>query len=153
MFEVTRSERNFKIGKFFHELLTSDMMWNSQNSRVCKQVKEFFVGPCNSFSHPKHFLWTSFYNMGGSKRGGELFHFFSKTKGDSDSLLFVEENPLVSKSLSKKNLLKLLYFLRSPFFLGSSTPSEEFHYFFDHIKTEMIENLFHEGHEQKTFFA
>ena len=118
MFEVTRSERNFKIGKFFHELLTSDMMWNSQNSRVCKQVKEFFVGPCNSFSHPKHFLWTSFYNMGGSKRGGELFHFFSKTKGDSDSLLFAEENPLVGKSHSKKNLLKLLYFLRSPLFFG-----------------------------------
>ena len=35
----------------------------------------------------------------------------------------------------------------------SSTPSKEFHYFYDHIQTEMIENLFHEGHEEKTFFA
>ena len=38
-------------------------------------------------------------------------------------------------------------------FFGSSTPSAEIHYFFDHINSEMIENLFHEGHEKKTFFA
>ena len=68
-------------------------------------------------------------------------------------LLFAEENPLVGKSHSKRKFAETTLLFEIPTFFWSSTPSEEFHYFYDHIQTEMIENLFHEGHEEKTFFA
>ena len=60
---------------------------------------------------------------------------------------------MVGQSHSKRNFSETIFLFKiSPFF-GSTTPSEKIHYFFDHIQTEMIENLFHEGHEEKTFFA
>ena len=67
----------------------------------------------------------------------------------------MEENPLVGQSHSKRNfaVLETIFLFEISTFFGSATPSEKIHYFFDHIQTEMIENLFHEGHEQKTFFA
>ena len=65
----------------------------------------------------------------------------------------MEENPLVDQSHSKRNFAETILLFEISTFFGSSTPSKEFHYFYDHIQTEMIENLFHEGHEEKTFFA
>ena len=82
-----------------------------------------------------------------------LLCFFSKTKSDSDSFLFAEENPLVGQSHSKRNFAETIFLFEISTFFGSTTPSRAIHYFFDHIQTEMIENLFHEGHEQKTFSA
>ena len=81
------------------------------------------------------------------------FCLFSKTRSDSDSLLFAEENPLVGQSHSKRNFAETIFLFEISTFFGSTTPSRAIHYFVDHIQTEMIENLFHEGHEQKTFFA
>ena len=85
--------------------------------------------------------------------GRWTFAFFSKTKSDSDSLLFAEENPLVGQSHSKRNFAETIFLFEISTFFGSTTPFRAIHYFFDHINAEMIEYLFHEGHEQKTFFA
>ena len=68
-------------------------------------------------------------------------------------LLFAEETPLVGKSHGKRKFAQTILLFEISTFFGSSTPSAEIHYFFDHINAKMIENLFHEGHEQKTFFA
>ena len=65
----------------------------------------------------------------------------------------MEENPLVGQSHNKRNFAETIFLFEISTFFGSTTPSRAIHYFFDHIQTEMIENLFHEGHEQKTFFA
>ena len=68
-------------------------------------------------------------------------------------LLFAEETPLVGKSHGKRKFAQTILLFEISTFFGSSTPSKEFHYFYDHIQTEMIENLFLEGPEEKTFFA
>ena len=65
----------------------------------------------------------------------------------------MEENPVVGQSHSKRNFAETILLFEISTFFGSSTPFRAIHYFFDHINAEMIENLFHEGHEQKTFFA
>ena len=81
------------------------------------------------------------------------FCLFSKTKSDSDSLLFAKESRLVGKARGKRNFAETILLFEISTFFGSSTPFRAIHYFFDHINAKMIENLFHEGHEQKTFFA
>ena len=98
-------------------------------------------------------IFVELHNMAVSKLGGEFLPFFSKTKSDSKLLLFAEENPLVGQSYSKRNFAETIFLFEISTFFVSSTPSKEFHYFYDHIQTEMIKNLFLEGHEEKTFFA
>ena len=68
-------------------------------------------------------------------------------------LLFAKESPLVGKARGKRNFAETILLFEISTFFGSSTPFRAIHYFFDHINVKMIENLFHEGHEQKTFFA
>ena len=91
--------------------------------------------------------------MGVVNRAVNFCLFFSKTKSDSNSLLFAIENPLVGQSYSKKKFAETILLFEISTFFGSSTPSRSIHYFFDHIQLEMIENIFHEGHGQKSFLS
>ena len=52
---------------------------------------------------------------------------FSKTKNDSDSLPFAEENPLVDQSHSKTNFAETILLFEISTFFGSKTLSGKNH--------------------------